>query len=72
MKLSEIAEYIVENYPDCCMACNNEVNKGCREEWYEESLIAPRIINIVVFRVPLQELWYNCLDAVDWLIAPTT
>ena len=34
--------------------------------------ITPRIINVVVFRVPLQELWYNCLDAVDWYITPTT
>lgn len=41
MKLSEIAEYIVDNYSDCCMAYNNEVIKGCREEWYEEILIEP-------------------------------
>ena len=41
MRLSEIAEYIVEKYPDCCMASNNDVNKGCREGWYEESLIDP-------------------------------
>ena len=27
MKLSEIAEYIVDNYSDCCMAYNNEVIK---------------------------------------------
>ena len=36
MRLSEIAEFVVEKYPDCCMAVNNVVNKGCREEWYEE------------------------------------
>lgn len=41
MKLSEIAEYVVDNYPNCYMAYNNEVIKGCREEWYEESLIKP-------------------------------
>ena len=41
MRLSEIAEYIVEKYPDCCMAVNNDVNKGCREDWYEEYLIDP-------------------------------
>ena len=39
MKLSEIAEFVVEKYPDCCMAVNNVVSKGCREEWYEEYLI---------------------------------
>lgn len=39
MKLSEIAEFVVEKYPDCCMASNNIVSKGCREEWYEEYLI---------------------------------
>ena len=39
MKLSEIAEHITEKYPDCCMACNNDVKQGCREEWYEEYLI---------------------------------
>lgn len=39
MKLSEIAEYVVKNYPDCCMAANNDVIKGCREDWYEEHLI---------------------------------
>ena len=41
MRLSEIAEYIVEKYPDCCMAVNNVISKGCREEWYEEYLIDP-------------------------------
>lgn len=39
MRLSEIAEYVVKKYPDCCMACNNDVKHGCREEWYEEYLI---------------------------------
>lgn len=39
MRLSEIAEFVVEEYPDCCMACNNVVSKGCREDWYEEYLI---------------------------------
>ena len=39
MKLSEIAEFVVEKYPDCCMAVNNVVSKECREEWYEEYLI---------------------------------
>lgn len=39
MKLSEIAEFVVEKYPDCCMASNNVVSKGCREDWYEEYLI---------------------------------
>lgn len=41
MKLSEIAEYITENYPESNIAYNNYVIKGCREEWYEESLIDP-------------------------------
>ena len=41
MKLSEIAEYIIEKYPNCCMSNNNDVVKGCREKWYEESLIDP-------------------------------
>ena len=31
MRLSEIAEFVVEKYPDCCMAVNNVVSKGCRE-----------------------------------------
>lgn len=39
MKLSEIAEWVVEKYPDCCMSYNNVVSKGCREDWYEEYLI---------------------------------
>ena len=39
MRLSEIAEFVVEEYPDCCMASNNVVSKGCREDWYEEYLI---------------------------------
>ena len=41
MKLSEIAEYVANNYPDCCMSQNCDVIKGCREKWYEESLIEP-------------------------------
>lgn len=41
MKLSEIAEYIIEKYPNCCMSYNNDVVKGCREKWYEESLVDP-------------------------------
>lgn len=41
MKLSEIVEYIIEKYPKCCMSYNNDVVKGCREKWYEESLIDP-------------------------------
>ena len=41
MRLSEIAEFVVEKYRDCCMAVNNVVSKGCREEWYEEYLIDP-------------------------------
>lgn len=39
MKLSEIAEFVVEEYPNSCMAINNVVNKGCREDWYEEYLV---------------------------------
>ena len=39
MRLSEIAEYIVDNYPYCCLASNHDFIKGCREDWYEESLI---------------------------------
>ena len=41
MRLSEIAEYVVEHNQDCCMYYNNNVVKGCREDWYEESLIEP-------------------------------
>ena len=32
MKLSEIAEYIADNYPESNIAYNNDVIKGCREE----------------------------------------
>lgn len=39
MRLSEIAEFVVEKYPDCCMAINNVVDRGNREDWYEEYLI---------------------------------
>ena len=41
MKLSEIAELIVERNPECRMAYNKNVIKGCRDSWYEESLIDP-------------------------------
>lgn len=41
MKLSEIAKYIADNYPESNIAYNNDVIKGCREERYEESLIDP-------------------------------
>lgn len=41
MRLSEIAEYIVKNYPKCNMTYNHDVKKGCREDWYEEYLIDP-------------------------------
>ena len=41
MKLSEMAEYIADNCPESNIAYNNDVIKGCREEWYEESLIDP-------------------------------
>ena len=37
MRLSEIAEYVLDNNPDCCL--KNKVIKGCREQSYEESLI---------------------------------
>lgn len=43
MRLSEIAENIVKYHPDCCMAKNYEIINGCREDWYEESLIEPLI-----------------------------
>ena len=26
MRLSEIAEYIVDNYPNCCLASNRDLN----------------------------------------------
>ena len=39
MGLNEIAERVVECYPDCCMAHNHVVKIGCREDWYEEYLI---------------------------------
>ena len=41
MRLSEIAEYIVEKYPDCCLASSRDFIKGCREDWYEDFLIEP-------------------------------
>lgn len=41
MRLSEIAEFVVKNYPDCCMAENHEYKLGCRDDWYEEYLIDP-------------------------------
>lgn len=41
MKLSEIAEYVANNYPDFCTSQSCKVIKGCREEWYEENLIEP-------------------------------
>ena len=39
MKLSEIAEHIAKINPDCHMV----VIPGCRESWYEESLINPLV-----------------------------
>ena len=41
MKLSEIAEYVVDDYPGFCMSQNCEVIRECREKWYEKSLIKP-------------------------------
>lgn len=41
MKLSEIAEYINNKYPECNMVYNNEIKMGCREDWYEDYLIGP-------------------------------
>jgi hypothetical protein len=41
MILSEIAEFVIDNYPDSCIAHNHKVIKGCRDGWYEESLIDP-------------------------------
>lgn len=41
MKISEIAEYVANNYPDFCTSQSCKVIKGCREEWYEENLIEP-------------------------------
>lgn len=38
-RLSEIAEFVIEKYPDCCMESNGVANKECREGWYEEALI---------------------------------
>lgn len=52
MKLSEIAEFIVEHNPDCCMAVNHEILKGCRENWYEESLV-DTLMNYYMY----EELW---------------
>ena len=50
MKLSEIAEHIIQYNPDCCMAENKEVITGCREQWYEESLINP-LMDYYMFEV---------------------
>lgn len=59
MRLSEIAEQLVVKYSDSCMACNDIVKRGCREEWYEEILInelmdffSYEIINICGCGVP--------------------
>lgn len=41
IRLSEIAEYIVEKYPNCRMVLNNDVQLGCRDAEYEEGLITP-------------------------------
>lgn len=41
MRLSEIAEFIVEHNQNCCMYYNNDVIKGCKEDWYEEYLVKP-------------------------------
>ena len=46
MRLSEIAEYVVDNNPDCCV--KNEVIRGCRTESYEESLIEP-LLNFYMY-----------------------
>ena len=43
MRLSEIAEFIVKNDPNCCMVYNDEIIPGCRENWYEEFLIKPLV-----------------------------
>lgn len=48
MRLNEIAEYIVEHNPDCNMAYYHKVDKGCRDEWYEEYLIEP-LMNYYMF-----------------------
>ena len=39
MRLSEIAEHVVDNNPNCCVRF--EVIRDCRTEPYEESLIEP-------------------------------
>ena len=41
MRLSEIAEWVVKYHPDCLMVPNHTVVDGCREDWYEKSLIEP-------------------------------
>ena len=41
MRLSEIAEYIIEYNQHCIMCYKNNIIQGCREDWYEESLIDP-------------------------------
>ena len=56
-------------------SAEKRAQNGCCAQTVQEFVFiftTPRIINVVVFRVPLQELWYNCLDAVDWYITPTT
>ena len=50
MKLSEIAEHIAKINPDCYMVYNGEVIPGCRESWYEESLI-DSLVNYYMFDV---------------------
>ena len=39
MKISEIAEYVVKNYPNSCMAVNNVVKLGCKDKDYEEYIL---------------------------------
>ena len=39
MLLSEIAEFVVKEYPKSFIAVNNVVKPGLREDWYEDYLI---------------------------------
>lgn len=41
MRLSEIAQHVVECDPCGYMHLSNEYIKDCKEDWYEESLIRP-------------------------------
>ena len=49
MRLSEIAEYVVKKYPDCCMAANKVVDFGNRDEEYEKWVLLDELVSFFMF-----------------------